>query len=144
VDPANITGILEEVLNRLPATTPEIRRVLIQRMYSPNGITWAPVGKGWALPHLRSHVALGREAGLMALLLLKSALPLPESPADAVPITQLVFFIAPSPRAHLELLAQLSTSLTRGELGRLVEKGSSDAEIFSAISTPHGRPEAAA
>jgi PTS system nitrogen regulatory IIA component len=144
VDPTKVTGIFEEVLHRLPGTTPDVRRMLIQRMSSPNGITWAPVGRGWALPHMRSHVALGRESGLMALLLLNSALPLQDLPTDAVPITQIVFFIAPSPRAHLVLLAQLSTSLTRGELGKVVVAGASDVEIFSALSSPHGRPEAAA
>ena len=143
IDPAKVTGVFEEVLNRLPGTTQDVRRLLIQRMHSSNGITWAPVGRGWALPHLRSHVALGREAGLMALVLLNSALPLADSPTDTIPITQIVFFIAPSPRAHLELLAQLSTSLTRGELGKVVGTGASDAEILAALTTSPGRLEAA-
>src|SRR5436305_7919733 len=40
---------------------------------------------------------------------------------DALPIsvTRLFFFVAPSPRAHLELLARLSAALSRGGLRRL-------------------------
>jgi nitrogen PTS system EIIA component len=144
VTPANVLGIFEQALNRLPGTSPEIRRVLTQRMGAPGGITWAPVGRGWALPHLRAHVALGREAGLMALVLLNAELRLPEPPTDGVPVTRLVFFLAPSPRAHLEMLALMSAALGRGELGRLAVTEASDADIFSAICTSNTNREGAA
>jgi len=127
--------VLARVVAALPVAAPAVRQMLAQRVRAAEGITWAAVGGGLALPHLRSHVALGRDAGILALLFLREALPVEVEPSpDGVPITKLFFFIAPSPRAHLELLAQLSTALTRGGLKRLVLSGATDAEIFSAVA----------
>jgi PTS system nitrogen regulatory IIA component len=137
--PANeVLNVLERVVSALPGTSPEARRLLVQRMRTPGGMTWAPVGGALALPHLRSPVALGRDAGTFALLLLRGALPLAEPPADGTPVTRLLFFVAPSPRAHLEMLAQLSSALTRGDLRRLVIEGATDAEIFAAVAAAEG------
>ncbi len=133
VAPEAVISVLEQVVNRLPGTTSEIRRILAQRLEAPNGVTWAPVGGGLALPHLRSHVALGREAGLLALLFLKAGLSLAEPPVDGAPVTRLAFFVAPSPRAHLEMLAQLSSALVRGDLRQLVMAGAGDEKLFAAI-----------
>jgi PTS system nitrogen regulatory IIA component len=69
----------------------------------------------------------------VALLFLRDALALPEAPADGVPVTRLFFFIAPSPRAHLDLLGRLSRSLACGPLRELLEKAAKDEEIFQTI-----------
>ncbi len=140
VTAADVINTLEHAVAALPGATPEVRRILTQRLRAPGGITWAPVGDGLALPHLRAHVTLGRDAGLLAIVLLREALPLADAPADGVPVTRLLFFIAPSPRAHLELLAQLSAAMTRGPLRELVLKGAPDAEIVGALTavTPSG------
>ena len=131
---SDMIPILERVVTALPGATPEVRRILAQRLHAPGGITWAPVGGGLALPHLRAHVALGRDFGLIAILLLRDPLPLTEAPADEVPVTRLLFFIAPSPRAHLEMLAQLSAALTRGPLRALLLQGAPDADIVRAMA----------
>ena len=55
-------------------------------------------------------------------------------PVDSTPVTRLLFFIAPSPRAHLELLGQLSSALRRGELRRLIVENAADADIFAALA----------
>jgi PTS system nitrogen regulatory IIA component len=69
------------------------------------------------------------------LLLLREPLTLPEPPPDDVPVTRLFFFIAPSPRAHLDLLGRLSRLLSsRGVLRELVLQGAPDEEIFKAIA----------
>jgi len=128
---AEILISLERIVAALPGTTPEVRKILSQRLHAPGGVTWAPVGDGLALPHLRAHVALGRDAGLLAILLLRD--PLPEPAPDDVPVTRLLFFIAPSPRAHLDLLAQLSTALKRGPLRERLLSSAPDAEIIAAI-----------
>ena len=94
----------------------------------------APVGGGFALPHPSARITLGRDSGTVALLLLRDALPPDEASPDGVPITRLLFFfIAPSPRAHLDLLGRLSRSLARGPLRELVVKGATDEEIFQAV-----------
>lgn len=128
---AETLNSLERIVAALPGTTPEVRKILSQRLRAPGGVTWAPVGGGLALPHLRAHVALGRDAGLLAILLLRD--PLPEPAPDDVPVTRLLFFIAPSPRAHLDLLAQLSAALKRGPLRERILKAAPDAEIFGAL-----------
>lgn len=134
VPPENVVRIFGEALARLPSTTPAIRQVLIQRVGAPKAVTWAPVGDGWALPHLRSHIALGGEAGLAALLTLKAALSLPEPPPDDMPVTRLIFFLAPTPRAHLEVLARLSGLLARGDFKRSVAQAAPDDVLYAAVS----------
>jgi PTS system nitrogen regulatory IIA component len=128
-----------EVLGRLPGATPPIRQLLTQRLEAPNGISWAAVGEGLALPHLRTPVTLGRDGGVFALLFLREALS-QVRPPDAVPITRLFFFVAPSPRAHLELLGQLSAALTRGGLGPLVQQAADDERIYAALATIESDP----
>jgi PTS system nitrogen regulatory IIA component len=130
---SDVLKLLEQVVSKLPGATPVVRQLLIQRLHAPGGITWAPIGGGLALPHLRSPVALGRDAGALALLLLREPLAISEPVPDVRPITRLLFFVAPSPRAHLELLGQLSTALRRGDLRRLVLEGAPDDQIFAAL-----------
>jgi PTS system nitrogen regulatory IIA component len=133
VDGNGVGANLEQIVARLPGASPEIRKMLGQRARSPGGITWAPVGHGIALPHLRSHVALGRDAGLLAVLFLSGALEGNEKGPDGIAITRLLFFIAPSPRAHLELLARLSSLLRDPETRRLVLEAAPDAQLFWAM-----------
>lgn len=131
---AEVLSILERVVHQLPGATPTVRELLGQRIRSRDGVTWAPVGGGFALPHLRAPVALGREAGTLALLMLSDALLVKEPPPDNLTITRLWFFIAPSPRAHLEMLAQLSVALTRGRLRQLALDAVPDEQIFAALA----------
>jgi PTS system nitrogen regulatory IIA component len=82
VGSAEVLDVLEHILAAMPGATPDVLRILKQRLRDPAGINWAPVGGGLALPHLRSHVALGRNFGLLSIVLLKEPLPLVEPPAD--------------------------------------------------------------
>lgn len=142
VPSAEVTNCLERIISKLPGVSGLVRSLLLQRLRAPDGITWAPVDRGWALPHLRSHVALGRDAGLVAMLLLRDTLSVLEPPADGMPITRLLFFIAPSPRAHLELLAELSSALSRGRLRELADRGASDEEILASLGGEGGGQKA--
>ena len=96
-------------------------------------MTLAPVGGGFALPHPSTRITLGRDSGAVALILLSEALPPPEPQVDDVPVTRLLFFIAPSPRAHLDMIGRLSRLLSRGSLRELLEKSARDEEIFQAF-----------
>ena len=133
VSAATVREVMEQIVAKLPGATPPVRQLLAQRLRLPEGISWAAVGGGLALPHLRTPVALGRDAGTFAILILRDALKLSEPAPDAVPITRLLFFVAPSPRAHLELLSLLSSALLRGGLQRPVVEAATDAEIFTAL-----------
>ncbi|MBK9990799.1 MAG: PTS sugar transporter subunit IIA [Verrucomicrobia bacterium] len=134
VTPEQLTLVLGRVVAALPGATPPVRQLLAQRLRAPGGVTTAPVGGGFALPHMSTRVALGRDSGTVALVLLTEPMKLPEPPPDDVPVTRLMFFIAPSPRAHLDLLGRLSRSLSRGGLRELIIQGAPDEEIFKLVA----------
>jgi PTS system nitrogen regulatory IIA component len=140
---ANVLNLFADIVAKLPGATPPVRQMLQQRLRAPNGISWALVGGGFALPHLRTPIALGRDAGIFAIVLLQDALAINEPAPDEQAITRLLFFVAPSPRAHLEILAQLSTALTRGDLRKLIVNNAADNEIFAAVAAAEnsGRKE---
>lgn len=135
VPAAEVPNLFERIVNALPGATPPVRQLLSQRLRAGGGVTLAPIGGGFALPHPSTRITLGRDAGTVALLLLRDAIPLPEAPADGVPVTRLFFFVAPSPRAHLDLLGRLSRNLASGPLRELLLKRAKDDEIFQAIDT---------
>jgi PTS system nitrogen regulatory IIA component len=112
-----------------------VRQLLLQRLHARGGITWAPIGGGFALPHPSARIALGRDSGTLALLLLRDEFRAPEDDAS---ITRMFFFIAPSPRAHLDLLGRLSRLLSGGPLRELARRGAADEEILAALSTTSG------
>lgn len=132
VPASEIDKAFERVVASLPGVTPAVRQLIGQRLRAKGGVTIAPVGGGFALPHPGTRLALGRETGTVALMLLRDPLVLTEPQVDGVPVTRLLFFIAPSPRAHLDLLGRLSRALTRGPLREQVLKGATDDEIFLA------------
>ena len=122
VPAAEVPAVFERIVSALPGATPPVRQLLGQRLRAKGGVTMAPVGGGFALPHPSARIALGRDSGTVALMLLRDALTLSETPPDDVPVTRLFFFIAPSPRAHLDLLGRLSRVLARGPLRELLTK----------------------
>lgn len=139
---ARLMDVLEEIVSALPAT-PAIRTLLAKRLRAPGGLTMAPVSGGLAFPHLSERVSLGRGSGVLALLLLKDPVPMPE-PAAGEPLVRLFFFIAPSPRTHLEVLGRLSSSLTRGPLRALVMTAATDEAILAAVRDADTAASAAA
>ena len=145
---ADVGAVYDRVVSALPRTTPAVRQLLAQRLRAPGGVTPAPVGGGYAVPHPSARVALGRDAGTIALILLREGMLIPEPPADGVAVTRLFFFVAPSPRAHLDLLGRLSRLLRSGPLRGALSEGSTDDEIFRAVAAlddelagPPGRAE---
>ncbi len=139
VPAAGVTEVLERVIVGLSAVSQQVRTLLAQRLRTKSGINWAPVGGGFALPHFSTRVTLGRDAGMVALVLLREALPLAEPlPPDGAAVTRLFFFIPPSPRAHLDTLARLSRAVAQGPLRVLVERGAPDEEFFQALAAADG------
>ena len=150
VEPGDTAACFARIIGGLPGVTPGVRQLLAQRLRAPGGITWAPVGEGWAIPHPSARISLGREAGLLSLVLLRAPLPLPGTPVDTTPIQRLFFFIAPSPRAHLNLLGRIGRLLTRERPVALLDPvHSPDEAIRAALATSDatpgsGRPEGSA
>jgi len=131
---AEVPALFERVVAALPGVTPPVRKMLALRLAAKGGVTIAPVGGGFALPHPATRIALGRDAGTLALILLREPLTFTEPQVDDEPVTRLLFFIAPLPRAHLDLLGRLSRLLGRGPMRELLDKGADDEEIFHAFA----------
>jgi PTS system nitrogen regulatory IIA component len=129
-----VLNVLNKVVAGLPGATPPIRQLLTSRLRSIGGVTWAAIGGGFALPHPSTRVALGRDSGTVALLLLRDGLTQAGPTPDDVPVTRLFFFIAPSPRAHLDLIGRLTRALSQDSWRDLIIKSASDAEIFAAAA----------
>ncbi len=130
---AEISAVFERIVTAVPGVTPAIRQLLGQRIRAKGGVVMAPVGGGFALPHPSHRIALGRDAGIVALLLLRDALVPDETVPDNVPVNRLLFFIAPSPRLHLDLLARLGRCLAGEPLRGKIIHAAPDAEILQAV-----------
>ena len=139
--PAVVIDLFVAIVAKLPGATPPVRQILQQRLRDPHGLSWAPVGGGLALPHLRTPVTMGRDGGLIALVMLKEAMTVPEPAPDEKGINRLLFFVAPSPRAHLEILGQISAALTRGNLHAPIREGAADEQILAAVAAAGKEPE---
>ncbi len=132
VPPEAVFDVLGRAVAALPGATAAVRQLVAQRLREPGGVTWAPIGGGLALPHPSTRVSLGRDSGMVALLRLRSGLAQAGPTPDAVPVTCLWFFLAPSPRAHLELLGRLTRALMRGPLRAVALASDEDAAILEA------------
>lgn len=133
VPAADVAGVFVRVASALPGATPPVRQMLAERLRSKQGVSLAPIGGGFALPHPAARITLGRDSGAVALLLLRDPLDPAELRVDDVPVTRLVFFVAPSPRAHLDLIGRIARLLVRGTLRDALAQGASDEEIFRAV-----------
>ena len=127
---ADVTDVFVQVASAMHGATPPVRGLLGQRLRAAGGVTYAPVGLGFALPHPATRITLGRDSGTLALILLRDALTLTEPRVDDVAVTRLLFFIAPSPRAHLDMVGRLSRLLLSATLRPRLEQAATDEEIF--------------
>jgi PTS system nitrogen regulatory IIA component len=137
---AEVPDTLTKIVSALPGATPPIRQLLVQRLRAAGGINWAAIGGGFALPHPSARIALGRDSGTVALLLLRDDFSQARPTPDEVPVTRMFFFIAPSPRAHLDLLGRLTKVVSQGKLRELVVNSASDADIFAAAAIADAAP----
>jgi PTS system nitrogen regulatory IIA component len=134
VPAAEVMDVFERIASALPGSTPAVRQLLAQRLRAPGGVTIAPVGGGFALPHPSARISLGRDSGTVALICLRDPLPVTESAVDDVPVTRMFFFVAPSPRAHLDILGRLGRMLRRGPVRDLVLANAPDETILKAVA----------
>jgi nitrogen PTS system EIIA component len=140
VPAAQARDVFIRVVNALPGATETVRRLLEQRLRAEEGVSLAPIGGGFALPHPAARIALGRDSGAVAVILLRDSMLAPQPRVDDVPVTRLVFFVAPSPRAHLDLLARLARLLARGGLREVLARSATDEEVFRAVEAADETP----
>jgi PTS system nitrogen regulatory IIA component len=106
--------------------------MLARRICSPEGLTMAPTGKGFALPHPARGVFLGEACALVALILLSGPLEGVKGP-DSVPVTRLLFFISPTPRLHVDMLGLLARSVASGVLNTALDRAADNETVLQAL-----------
>jgi len=134
---SDVMPTFERALASMHGVNPTILAYMRQRIQAPGGITYAPVGDGIALPHPSARTALGKDSGVIALLLLREPFPYADPTPDDQPIRRMLFFIAPSPRAHLDMLAGLSRRLASGLLKKRIVDEAPDEEILDCLKDPN-------
>ncbi|OPZ68636.1 MAG: Phosphoenolpyruvate-dependent sugar phosphotransferase system, EIIA 2 [Verrucomicrobia bacterium ADurb.Bin474] len=131
---SEVMPIFERALASMHGVSSTILSYMRQRIQAPGGITYAPIGDGIALPHPSTRTALGKDSGIIALLLLREPFPYKDPTPDDGPILRMLFFIAPSPRAHLDMLAGLSRKLASGPLKKRILEGAADDQILDCFN----------
>jgi len=98
-----------------------------------------------ALPHLSQRVVLGAGSGLAALLHLEEGFEAAGPTPDGVAGHRMLFFVAPTPRAHLDLLARLSRAVASGPFRQARRGGGGGAALWAAAAeVDRGGPEVGA
>jgi len=134
VPAAEASARMIAVVEAIPGLSPAVRALLRGRLSAPGGITWAPIGDGFALPHFASRVSLGAAQARVALICLRNPLLPPEEPVDEVPITRLVFFVPASPRAHANTLGLLVRLLSQPRVRDVLARSLDEREILAAVA----------
>jgi PTS system nitrogen regulatory IIA component len=134
VPASDVVERMHAVIDAIPGLSAATRVLLRGRLAAPGGITWAPIGDGFALPHFASRVSLGAAAARIALFCLQDPLLLPEEPVDAVPIKRLVFFVPASPRTHADTLGLLVRLLSQPRVRAVLADSTDEREILAAVA----------
>ena len=129
VNTADLDRVFERIVRNLPGLPTAVSNMLVQRILAPGGITAAPVGAGFALPHPAMRVALGEACALVALIQLSTAWNAVQPP-DGTPVTRLLFFISPTPRLHVNMLGLLARSIASGMLNQALDNGADDETLL--------------
>lgn len=138
VQPGDLTGVLGRIVRGLPNTSAAVRDMLASRLATPEGLTIAPTGRGFALPHPARGAFLGEACSLVAIILLNSPIEGIAGP-DGLPVTRLLFFISPTPRLHVNMLGLLARGIASGALDRALDRGADDDELLKALVEGSGR-----
>lgn len=133
VNTADLGHVLERIVRSLPGLSPAISNLLVQRLQAPGGITAAPVGDGFALPHPAMRVALGEACALVALIQLNTPWDAVHPPDDK-PVTRLLFFISPTPRLHVNMLGLLARGIASGMLSQALDNGADDETLLRILA----------
>lgn len=143
VNTADLDRVFERIVRNLPGLPAAVSNMLAQRILAPGGITAAPVGAGFALPHPAMRVALGEACALVALIQLNTAWNAVQPP-DGTPVTRLLFFISPTPRLHVNMLGLLARSIASGMLNQALDNGADDETLLRIFAECAGKDVARA
>jgi PTS system nitrogen regulatory IIA component len=142
IAPEELDNLFQRIVRGLPGLSPAVMNLLIQRISAPGGITPAPVGEGFALPHPAMRIALGETSALTALIQLSAPWTEIQAP-DKIPVTRLLFFISPTPRLHVNMLGLLARSIASGLLTQALDRGADDETLLEIFASCAEKSDAA-
>jgi len=102
-------GALRAAVARLPIADEAERELVLDIMLARESEASTGVGKGIAIPHVRSPLVFAGEAPAIALCFLEQ--PIDFGAIDQQPVTTLFVMMTPTVQVHLQLLSRLSVAL---------------------------------
>lgn len=128
---ADVKAVMAAVAERLPLATAAEKALAAQALADREGIGSTGIGEGIALPHARSPLVFPTERPVLALCFLERAVPF--GAADGKPVSVVWAFVSPTIRAHLAMLAKISSVLHDARLRELLEKRSPAPAILARL-----------
>jgi PTS system nitrogen regulatory IIA component len=132
------SGVLREVVARLPLPADYDREFLITVLEAREAMGSTGIGDGIAIPHARNPILLHVEHPLVALCLLRH--PVEFEAVDGLPVHALFVVISPSVPVHLKILARLGLVLRDPDLRQLLKTRGSTSEVGRRIRELETRP----
>lgn len=128
---ADVKSVMAAVADRLPLASKAEKDLAAQALADREGIGSTGVGEGIALPHARSPLIFPTDRPILALCFLAEAVPF--GAADGKPVSIIWAFVSPTIRAHLSLLARISSALHDARLRELLDKRAAAAGILARL-----------
>lgn len=122
-------AVMAAVADRLPFLSPRDKALAAMALADREAKGSTVVDDGIAIPHVRSPLIFGVERPLVTLCFLKDAVPF--EAAGRAPVSVVFALVSPTVRAHLILLAQVSSALHDAEFRRLLGRRAAAAEILA-------------
>lgn len=127
---ADKKAVLAAVAEHLPLANPRDKALATQALVDREA-KGSTVFDGIAIPHARSPLIFGVDRPLVTLCFLKEAVSF-GAPGQA-PVHVVWALVSPAIRAHLSLLAKISSALHDGEFRQLLDRHAAAPEILSRL-----------
>jgi len=126
---ADKTGVLRSIVDIVPLPTTVDRESVAQTLMEREHAASTAIGKGIAVPHLRTPALSGDPGNLISLYLLER--PVDFGAFDGQPVFAVFLIITASVRSYLELLSQLSFALNDARLKATLFRRAPSADIIA-------------
>ena len=123
-------AVMAAVAERLPLADPRDRLLAAQAL-AERETKGSTVIEGIAFPHARSPLIFGVDRAILTLCFLKEAVPF--GAPEQAPVRVVWAVVSPTIRAHLALLAKISSALHDAEFRRLLNGHAAAPEILARL-----------
>jgi len=123
--------VLRQVVDHLPVPQGHDREFLYSMILAREQLGSTALGNGIAIPHPRDPIVLRIDRPAVALFLLEDGVDF--GAADGQPVRTLCLLLSPSTRAHLHILASLTTALRDPGVARKLSERAPALEILAEL-----------